>query len=168
MAMRRKVFELPTLLGIALASMLGPLTSYAADAEAQVRMRQLESQLSPTTPADGTPVHPITLLKRMAQLHVPGISIAVVHGGKIDWARGYGVAWVGGPAVTTETLFQAASISKPVTALAVLHLVDSGKINIDHEANGYLKEWKIPETSATAKAKVTVAELLNHTSGIHG
>jgi CubicO group peptidase (beta-lactamase class C family) len=164
---RRSVFELPTLVGMALTSILGPATSYAADAEAQVRMHQVESHLAPTIPPDGRQVHAITLQQRMAALHVPGISIAVVHNGNIDWAKGYGVAWVGGPAVTTETLFQAASISKPVTALAVLHLVDSGKIALDHEVNSYLKDWKIPETPATAASKVTVTELLNHTAGIH-
>jgi CubicO group peptidase (beta-lactamase class C family) len=163
----RSVFERPTLVGIALTSILGPATSYAADAEAQVRMHQVESQLVPTIPPDGRHVHATTLQQRMAALHVPGISIAVVHNGNIDWAKGYGVAWLGGPAVTSETLFQAASISKPVTALAVLHLVNSGKIALDHEVNNYLKDWKIPETPATAAAKVTVTELLNHTAGIH-
>jgi CubicO group peptidase (beta-lactamase class C family) len=167
MSMRPIVFELSALVGLALASILGPVQTCAADSEAQVRMHQVEIRLVPSVPSDGKPVHPTTLQKRMAELHVPGISIAVVHNGKIDWAKGYGVAWVGGPAITTETLFQAASISKPVTALAVLHLVDAGKINLDHEANEYLKDWKIPKTPATAKSKVTVAELLNHTAGIH-
>jgi CubicO group peptidase (beta-lactamase class C family) len=61
------------------------------------------------------------LAARMAALHVPGISIAVIHDGKIEWARGFGVARIGGDPVTADTLFQAASISKPVTAMAVLH-----------------------------------------------
>src|SRR5665213_1162322 len=67
-----------------------------------------------------------TLQQRMAELHVTGVSIAVVHNGRIDWANGYGVAWVDGPAVTPQTLCQAESISKPVTALAVIHLVAMG------------------------------------------
>jgi len=67
----------------------------------------------------------------MAELHVPGVSIAVIHDGAIQWARGFGVARVGGPPVTAKTLFQAASISKPVTALAVLRLVQAGKLDLD-------------------------------------
>ena len=66
-------------------------------------------------PADGP-----KLADRMAALRVPGVSIAVIHDGAIEWARGFGVTRIGGPPVTPETLFQAASISKPVSALAVL------------------------------------------------
>jgi CubicO group peptidase (beta-lactamase class C family) len=167
MAMRPIVFEVLALVGMALTSFLSPVASCAADSEAQLRMRQVESRLAPSVLTDDKPAGSTTLQKRMAELHVPGISIAVVHNSRIDWAKGYGVAWVGGPAVTTETLFQAASISKPVTALAVLRLVEAGKIQLDHEANEYLNDWKIPETDFTAQSKVTVAELLNHTAGIN-
>ena len=63
----------------------------------------------------------------MAALHVPGVSIAVIHDGKIEWARGFGVTREGGPPVTPDALFQAASISKPVAAMAVLRLVEAGE-----------------------------------------
>ncbi len=99
--MRPTVFELSTMVGVALVSILGPITSCAADSEAQVRMHQVEMQFAPSVPVDGKPWRPTTLHKRMAELHVPGVSIAVVHNGRIDWAKGYGVAWVGGLAVTT-------------------------------------------------------------------
>jgi CubicO group peptidase (beta-lactamase class C family) len=72
------------------------------------------------------------------------VSIAVIHGGKLEWARGFGVTKIGGPPVTPETLFQAASISKPVTTLAVLSLVQSGKLDLDTDVNQYLKTWKVP------------------------
>lgn len=153
--MRPNLFELSALFGVAIVFSMAPATVRAADPAAQVRMHQVETQLAPSLPL------------RMRQLHVPGISVAVVHNGRIDWAKGYGVAWAGGPDVTTETLFQASSISKPVTALAVLHLVELGKINLDHQANEYLKDWQIPDNAFTAQSKVTVAELLNHTAGIH-
>jgi CubicO group peptidase (beta-lactamase class C family) len=110
------------------------------------------------------------LTERMAALHVPGISIAVIHDGKIEWARGFGVARIGGAPVTADTLFQAASISKPVTAMAALHLVEAGKLNLDADVNQYLKTWKVPANSFTEKTKVTLRELLTHTAGmtIHG
>jgi len=110
------------------------------------------------------------LSARMAELHVPGVSIAVIHDGAIQWARGFGVTRVGGPPVTAKTLFQAASISKPVTALAVLRLVQAGKLDLDTDVNRYLKSWKIPENTFTEEHPVTLRELLTHSAGVtvHG
>ena len=106
----------------------------------------------------------------MTALHVPGVSIAVIHDGKIEWANGYGVVRLGGAPVTPETLFQAGSISKPVTAMAVMHLVQTGKLNLDTDVNQYLKSWKVPSNSFTEKTKITLRELLSHTAGmtVHG
>ena len=97
---------------------------------------------------------------------MPGASIAVIHRGKMEWARGYGVQEIGGTPVTAETLFSAASISKTITGLAVLRLAQEGRIDLNTNVNVYLKEWKIPENELTAQKPVTARELLNHTSGI--
>ena len=56
---------------------------------------------------------------RMARHHVPGLSLACIHNGTVEWTQAFGVARVGGKAVAPETLFQASSIGMPVTALAV-------------------------------------------------
>ena len=111
-----------------------------------------------------------TLVKRMAELHIPGVSVAVVHHGVIEWARGYGVAAVGGSSVTPDTLFQAGSISKPVAAMAALHVVQEGKLSLDANVNTKLKTWKVPESPAAPGAIVTLRELLTHTAGftVHG
>ncbi|MFZ0501027.1 MAG: serine hydrolase domain-containing protein, partial [Steroidobacteraceae bacterium] len=101
----------------------------------------------------------------MEKLHVPGVSVAVIHGGAIEWARGFGVRDAAGDPVTATTLFQASSISKPVTALAVLRLVDARRINLDADVNLYLKSWKVPDNRFTAKHEVTLRELLSHTAG---
>lgn len=77
--------------------------------------------LLPPTITQGKKPATTKLSDRMAALHVSGVSVAVTHDGKIEWSKGYGVASVGGAAVTPETLFQAASISKPVTAMTVMH-----------------------------------------------
>src|SRR5215475_12565048 len=126
--------------------------------------------LLPATITQGEKPATTKLTERMAALHVPGVSIAVIHDGKIEWARGYGAVSVGGAAVTSETLFQAASISKPVTAMAVMHLVQTGKLNLDTDVNQYLKSWKVPTNDFTQKTKVTLRELLSHTAGmtVHG
>jgi CubicO group peptidase (beta-lactamase class C family) len=111
-----------------------------------------------------------TLAERMAELHVAGVSIAVVHNGVIEWAQGFGVQRVGGPPVTAFTLFQAGSISKPVAAMAALHLVQQGKLSLDADVNAKLTTWKIPSSSAAPGAIVTLRELLTHTAGftVHG
>lgn len=129
-------------------------------------MENIRDRIPPAIIVMGEPIHHTTLLERMAALHVPGVSVAVIHDGRLEWARGFGVTQVGGPAVDDKTLFQAASISKPVTALAVLQLVQSGILNLDTDVNTYLKSWKIPDSELTASHKVTVRELLSHTAGV--
>jgi CubicO group peptidase (beta-lactamase class C family) len=112
----------------------------------------------------------VTLEKRMEELHVPGVSIAVIHNGKIEWARGYGVAKVGGPVVTPETMFQAGSISKPVASMAVVKLVQQKKLVLDEDVNKQLTTWKLPENEAAKGKPVTLRELMTHTGGttVHG
>src|SRR5437667_1558287 len=87
-----------------------------------------------------------TLAERMAALHVPGASIAIIEGGRVIWAGGFGVKEFGTrDSVTTSTLFQAQSISKPVSATAMLRLVEAGQLSLDEDVNSYLKSWKVPE-----------------------
>jgi len=111
-----------------------------------------------------------TLAERMAALHVPGVSIAVLHNGMLEWAQGFGVRQIGGAEVNAETLFQAGSISKPVAATAALHLVGEGKLSLDEDVNAKLTSWKVPPSSAAPGATVTLRELLTHTAGftVHG
>lgn len=112
-----------------------------------------------------------TLKERMAFYHVNGLSIAVVHNYKLEWARGYG--WADSAdqrPVTTQTLFQAASISKSLNAVGVLKLAQEGKLNLYTDINTYLSSWKFPYDSLSKGKKITVANLLSHTAGltIHG
>src|ERR1035438_4669519 len=156
------------------AAILPPISLVVLTAQAPVeleqRIRHIQDAILPPVITKGKAPAATTLTDRMAALHVPGVSIAVIHEGKIEWARGFGVTRVGGPAVTPDTLFQAASISKPVTAMAVLHLAESGKLNLDADVNQYLKTWKVPANTFTESTKVTLRELLTHTAGmtVHG
>jgi CubicO group peptidase (beta-lactamase class C family) len=111
-----------------------------------------------------------TLADRMKELNVPGLSIAVIHEGKIEWARGFGVRSLGGPPVTADTMFQAGSISKPLAAMAALRLVQQGKLSLDADVNTYLTSWKLPSDPVTAGKPITLRELLTHTAGmtVHG
>ncbi|HEV2668293.1 MAG TPA: serine hydrolase, partial [Blastocatellia bacterium] len=112
-----------------------------------------------------------TIQERMKFYRVPGVSIAVINNYKVEWARGYGVKDVDtNEPVTTETLFQAGSISKSVAAMTALKRVEQGKITLDQNINDKLTSWKLPDNEFTAKRKVTLANLLSHTGGltVHG
>jgi CubicO group peptidase (beta-lactamase class C family) len=101
-----------------------------------------------------------TLPELMRRFHVPGLSIAVIRDFKIHWMKAYGIADVeSGRPVETSTLFQAASISKPVTAMAVLRLVDEHRLSLDDDINTILKSWHVPGHSVTPRS------LMSHTSG---
>jgi CubicO group peptidase (beta-lactamase class C family) len=107
-----------------------------------------------------------TLQQVMEKFHVPGLSIAVIKDFKIQWAKGYGVADVkSGRPVNVDTLFQAASISKPVTAMAALRLVQEGRFSLDEDVNHILKTWHIPDRTFTREQPVTPRSLFSHTSG---
>ena len=112
-----------------------------------------------------------SLQERMKHYKVPGVSIAVIKDFKVEWAHAYGVkdSETNEP-VTTETLFQAGSISKPVAAMVALKKVEQGKITLDANINDKLTSWKLPDNELTAKHKVTLANLLSHTGGltVHG
>lgn len=142
-----------------------------ANKDAQARMEKVISCLpSPVVVADDPASACVSLAERMTAFHVPGVSIAVVHNGVIDWAQGFGVRKVGGGPVTAETMFQAGSISKPVAAMAALHQVQLGKLGLDTDVNTELTSWKVPASTAAPGATVTLRELLTHTAGftVHG
>ncbi len=141
----------------------------AADVESHIA--RVENQLLPALIIKGEPIETTTLAERMAKLNVPGVSIAVINGGEIEWARGFGMADVAsGTPVTEGTLFQAASISKPVAATAALLLVERGELNLDEDVNQRLTSWQIPSTRHTASEPVTLRRLVTHTAGltVHG
>src|ERR1700738_94948 len=97
----------------------------------------------------------------MAANSVPGVSVAVVQNGQPVWSAGFGMADLenSSPA-TSSTLFRLGSISKPITAVAVLQLYERGKLDLDAPVQEYCpafpkKEWPI-----------TARELLGHLGGI--
>jgi len=80
--------------------------------------------------------------ERMKSHMVNGVSIAVIHNFKIEWAKGYGWADIAEKRkVTPQTLFQAASISKSLSAIGILKLVQDRKIDLDADINTYLHSW---------------------------
>jgi CubicO group peptidase (beta-lactamase class C family) len=100
----------------------------------------------------------------------PGLAVALIHHGQQVWAGGYGLADPAtGRPVTAATRFQAASLSKPVTAWGVLRLVETGQIGLDEPVVGRLRRWRPPPSPFDADG-ITVRRLLSHTAGllVHG
>jgi CubicO group peptidase (beta-lactamase class C family) len=136
----------------------------ASDIEA--RIRRVETGLLPDNVIKGQPLARMNLVDEMREYGTPGVSIAVINNYQIEWARGYGVLAQGSTQpVNSETLFQAASISKPVTAVAAMRLVQRGRLKLDEDANQKLRSWKVPENEFTRDRKVTLRGILTHTAG---
>ncbi len=120
----------------------------------------------------GTGDQPRSSIRECMEHHgVHGVSVAVISGGKIEWAKGYGNARVEERRrVHARTLFQSASIGKPITALAALALVEGGALDLDADIRRFLKSWKLPDSPTTAGCTISLAQILSHGAGItvHG
>ncbi len=133
----------------------------------ELAIQAIESGLLAAKTAEGRPARKNELHKRMAYYRVPGFSIALIDQDALAWAKGYGVLEAGGEEmVTNESIFQAASISKPVSAMVALNLVEGGLLDLDTDVNEMLHTWKVPENKHTQVNKVTLRGLLSHTSGL--
>jgi len=132
-------------------------------------IKRVEQGLLPQVLLKGDPGWSIA--ERMKFYKVPGLSVAVIKDFKIDWARAYGVKdLTTNEPVTTDTLFQAGSISKSVNAAVAMKEVEQGKISLDENINDKLTSWKLPDNEFTANKKVTLRALLSHSAGttVHG
>ena len=151
--------------GLLIALGLGLAAPAAAQDDVAARIQAVESAHAPVTgDAKGGP--PETLVQTMRRLHVPGMSIAVIRDFKIDWVKGYGVADAAtGTPVDADTRFQAASISKPVTAMAAVRLAQEKRIDLDEDVNRLLRGWKVARPAGAAWPPVTPRSLFSHTAG---
>lgn len=148
------------------ASAQGTKTTEARnDERLAARIERIENGLTPSLRIKDGPVWNIR--DRMEQLNVPGLAVAVFNNYEIEWIRAYGVTDAASKApVNEETLFQAASISKPVAAMVALHFVEKGLLDLDGDVNGKLRSWKVPENEFTRDEKVTIRRILSHTAGL--
>lgn len=134
-------------------------------------IESIVGNIRPTLVIEGDPVSTMTLAERMTHYEVPGVSIAVIHDGEIEWARGYGLADVeNNKSVTADTMFQAGSVSKPVAALSALLLSQEGQVDLDEGVNAKLTSWQVPRHDWAETRPVTLRNLLSHTAGmtVHG
>ena len=95
------------------------------------RIARVEDGLLPRAVLKGETGKRASIGERMTYHGIQGVSMAVIEDGKLAWARAYGLRMrkTGGP-VTPDTLFQAASVSKPVTALGAVLLVQQGRLDL--------------------------------------
>jgi CubicO group peptidase (beta-lactamase class C family) len=133
------------------------------------RIRRVMSDLREETTIAGQYGSPAPVRQRMAQTCTPALSVGVTDDFEVAWAEGFGTLAAGAAPATAHTPFQSGSISKPVFALAVMKLAETGTIDLDTDVNDYLKSWRLPGKDGW-QPRVTLRQLLSHSAGttVHG
>ncbi|MCG8309289.1 MAG: serine hydrolase [Cytophagales bacterium] len=135
--------------------------------ELQDRISRIENGIRPILQIEGEAIQTYSIEERLKELGIPGLSVAVVSNGEIEWAKGYGLADKSeNRPVDTETMFLAGSISKPIAAVRTHQMIERGKFGLDVNVNDYLTSWQLPDNAFTEKEKVTLRRILNHTAGL--
>jgi CubicO group peptidase (beta-lactamase class C family) len=143
------------------------LTSCARSPESSVERRIQHVERGLLSAYGDPPWKRMKVAERMAHYNVPGVSIAVINDYQVEWARGYGVLEAGkSEPVTPDTLFQVASPGKVVVAVAALHYVEKGTLDLDSNVNQSLVSWQVPDNEFTVEEKVTLRRLLSHSAGV--
>jgi CubicO group peptidase (beta-lactamase class C family) len=101
---------------------------------------------------------------RMRSDRIPGVALAIVKGDRIVYLQGYGRADQSGRRVTPQTPFIIGSVTKPMTALAVMQLVEAGKVELDAPVRRYIPWFRVADPKASAE--ITVRMLIDQTSGL--
>jgi CubicO group peptidase (beta-lactamase class C family) len=104
------------------------------------------------------------IMARMRADHIPGVALAIVQGDQIVYLKGYGRADQSGRRVTPQTPFLIGSITKTFTALAVMQLVEAGRVDLDAPVQRYLPWFRVADPKASAR--ITVRMLIEQTSGL--
>jgi CubicO group peptidase (beta-lactamase class C family)/predicted transcriptional regulator YdeE len=159
--------------GLLAVSLVGAVSALVAKkaTESSERLQRIEANAIEVPVPSGEAPLKLSLAELMKTYNVPAVSIAVIENFEIVDAKAYGVVSPGSTtAVTTRTLFQAGSISKPVAATGALCLVQQGKLSLDEDVNLKLKSWKVPDNEFTKDQKVTLRRIMSHTAGltVHG
>lgn len=154
-------------LSLAAVTTAGTCSGRAPPSESVLRrIERVESGLLPAVVVRGQEPPRTTIGEVMERYSVPGVSVAVITDGRVEWAKGYGVREVGGAPVDTATLFLAGHISQGVAAMVALSLVEEGLLDLDVNVNDRLTSWRVPDNEFTTNEKVTLGRILSHASGL--
>lgn len=152
----------------------GSLLVFALAASGQAtKIKEVENNLTQVQELifEDSIIPKYSITERMKFYKIPSVSIAVINNGKIEWAKSYGYADVQTkrPA-TTGTLYQAASLSKSLTGLAIMKLVQNRKLSLTTDIRNYFKTWIFPDNELSKGKTITLKNLLSHTAGlnVHG
>jgi CubicO group peptidase (beta-lactamase class C family) len=133
-------------------------------ADAGERKRRITQQMLPNVVFDGETTA-VDVAARMAEHRVPALSVAVIRGGQIDWTATWGNSRDQTRA-DCSSLFQAGSLAKPATVMAVLRMAQLGRVDLDADVANYLERYRLPAGRQSATHPVTLRNLLMHTAGI--
>lgn len=147
-------------------SALGAVAFSPVGLAAAIDKVAVESNLLTAVSVTNRPPVRMNIADRMLRYGVPGVSVAVIRDGRLAWSGAYGVRRAGGAPVTSSTIFQAASLSKPVTALGALRLVDAGAIGLEEDVNLRMRSWRLPFAANVRPQPITLSQLLSHTAGV--
>ncbi len=103
--------------------------------------------------------------REMSKHNIPGISIALIRNARVVWMKGYGIrSTMTGEPVTPDTVFKAASFSKPITAFLAMILAERGVVSLNSAAENYVQEKFSPKDKQAGR--ITIAHLMSHSSGL--
>lgn len=154
-----------------LAELKGDEAAAAALASDQVNFTGIEYRETGYGPGMGLDAETTTAVDgivetAMADNGVPGMAMCIVKDGEVAYSQGFGVAEVGSDhLVTPETVFEMQSVSKSMTAMAIMQLVEQGLVDLDAPVTDYLPDFVMADPRF---ADITVRMLLSHTSGLPG
>lgn len=137
-----------------------------AFAQPDEHIESIESKLMPNQFLEGH-LKTESIVEVMLQDNIPGVSMTFIDNGKIAWQRTYGYADLSTLSpITPQTVFAGASLSKPLTAVTAMQLVEAGKVKLDEDINRFLTSWQLPASEFTETEKVTLRHLIGHSAGV--
>ncbi|UAB82557.1 beta-lactamase family protein [Marixanthomonas sp. SCSIO 43207] len=127
---------------------------------------QLENQIIGKVKFLEEPENFSTIVNKMTEYKIPALSLAIINDGKIEWTNTYQNPSFSEQNLNNSSIFQAASLSKPVTFFAALRMHTAGKIDLDENIENYLESYQLPQGKQTSENPVTFRNIFAHTSGI--
>jgi CubicO group peptidase (beta-lactamase class C family) len=166
MKIKRLLFYLVCIICFVVTSCSRTTVSLDQQISDNEKIQWLENNLSPLHQLEEHEKR-FSIQEAMTKYNVPGVSMVFVENRDIKWKKTYGFSNLQtSEKVSNNTVFTGASLSKPLTAVAALSLVETESLNLDEDVNKWLVEWKVPDNEFTKNQKVTLRHLISHRAGI--